>query len=136
VSAAARFRLDTNIVSDLLRRPQGRVAEYIARAGERGVCTSIVVAAELRYGAARLGSARLTRQLEAILGALEILPLEEPVDRHYAKVRRQLEKRGMPIGPNDLLIAAHALAEDCTLVTANEREFARVPGLKVTNWLV
>jgi len=136
VSAAARFLLDTNIVSDLLRRPQGRVAEYIARAGERGVCTSIVVAAELRYGAARLGSARLTRQLEAILGALEILPLEEPVDRHYAKVRRQLEKRGMPIGPNDLLIAAHALAEDCMLVTANEREFARVPGLKVTNWLV
>jgi tRNA(fMet)-specific endonuclease VapC len=136
VSARARFLLDTNIVSDLVRQPQGRVARCIAREGERSVCTSIVVAAELRYGAARLGSARLSRQLEAILAALDILPLEEPADRQYAKLRRQLEQRGMPIGPNDLLIAAHALAEECTLVTANEREFSRVPGLKVANWLV
>lgn len=136
MSFRARFLLDTNIVSDLVRQPQGRVAECIAREGERGICTSIVVAVELRYGAARLGSARLSRQLEAILAALEIRSLEEPVDRHYAKVRRQLEKRGTPIGPNDLLIAAHALAEDCTLVTANEREFSSVPGLKVANWLV
>jgi tRNA(fMet)-specific endonuclease VapC len=130
-----RFLLDTNILSDLVRRPQGRVAEAIARVGERSVCTSIVVAAELRFGAARSGSRRLSRQLDAILAALEILPLEEPADRHYATLRRQLEKRGMPIGPNDLLIAAQALAADCTLVTANEREFSRVPALKVVNWL-
>ena len=107
----------------------------IEQVGERSVCTSIVVAAELRYGAARLGSARLTRQLESILSALEVLPLESPADRRYAELRCQLEKRGMPIGPNDLLIAAHALAGDCTLVSANEREFSRVPGLKVVNWL-
>lgn len=130
-----RFLLDTNILSDLVRRPQGRVAEAIARVGERSVCTSIVVAAELRFGAAKSGSRRLSRQLDAILAALEILPLEEPADRHYAALRRQLEKRGMPIGPNDLLIAAQALAADCTLVTANEREFSRVPALKVINWL-
>jgi tRNA(fMet)-specific endonuclease VapC len=118
-----------------VRRPQGRVAERIAREGERSVCTSIVVAAELRFGAAKAGSKRLTRQLDMILSALEILPLEAPADRHYATLRKQLEKRGMPIGPNDLLIAAQALAEDCTLVTANQREFSRVPGLKVVNWL-
>lgn len=130
-----RFLLDTNILSDLVRRPQGRVAEAIARVGERSVCTSIVVAAELRFGAAKSGSRRLSRQLDAILAALEILPLEEPADRHYATLRRQLEKRGMPIGPNDLLIAAQTLAADCNLVTANEREFSRVPGLRVVNWL-
>jgi tRNA(fMet)-specific endonuclease VapC len=130
-----RFLLDTNILSGLVRRPQGRVAECIARVGERDVCTSIVVAAELRFGAAKSGSRPLSRQLDAILAALEILPLEEPADRHYATLRRQLERRGMPIGPNDLLIASQALAADCTLVTANEREFSRVPGLKVVNWL-
>lgn len=130
-----RFLLDTNILSDLVRRPQGKVADVIARVGEHSVCTSIVVAAELRFGAARAGSKRVSRQLDRILAALDILPLDEPADRHYATLRRALEKRGLPIGPNDLLIAAHALAEDCTLVTANEREFSRVPGLKVENWL-
>jgi tRNA(fMet)-specific endonuclease VapC len=130
-----RFLLDTNILSDLVRRPQGRVSERIAHAGEQSVCTSIVVAAELRFGAAKAGSRRLARQVDAILAALEILPLEAPADRHYATLRKQLEKRGMPIGPNDLLIAAQALAGNHTLVSANEREFLRVPGLKVVNWL-
>lgn len=132
---AARYLLDTNILSDLVRHPQGKVAIAIRRAGERSVCTSIVAAAELRFGAAKSGSRRLARQVERILGEFEVLPLSEPVDRHYATVRLQLESRGHPIGPNDLLIAAHALAEDCTLVTANEREFGRVPSLKVENWL-
>ena len=131
----ARFLLDTNILSDLVRRPQGRIAERIAREGEHSVCTSIVVAAELRFGAAKVGSKNLARQLDRILSALDILPLEEPVDRHHANIRKKLERRGTPIGPNDLLIAAQALAGDCTLVTANEREFSRVPGLKVENWL-
>ncbi|RPH96799.1 MAG: type II toxin-antitoxin system VapC family toxin [Lysobacterales bacterium] len=129
------FLLDTNILSDLVRRPQGPVAKCIAREGEQSVCTSIIVAAELRFGAQKLGSERLSRQLEAILGAIEILPLEEPADRHYAGVRWILEQRGELIGPNDLLIAAHALALDSTLVTANAREFSRVPGLQVANWL-
>jgi tRNA(fMet)-specific endonuclease VapC len=131
----ARFLLDTDILSDLVRRPQGQVAKCIEREGERSICTSIVVAAELRFGARKLGSERLSRQLEAILEAIEVLPLEEPADRHYASVRWTLEQRGEPIGPNDLLIAAHALALECTLVTANVREFSRVPGLQVANWL-
>jgi tRNA(fMet)-specific endonuclease VapC len=120
---ATRFLLDTNVLSDLVRRPQGRVSERIAHAGEQSVCTSIVVAAELRFGAAKAGSRRLARQVDAILAALEVLPLEAPADRHYATLRKQLEKRGMPIGPNDLLIAAQALAGNYTLVSANEREF-------------
>ncbi|MGK2927189.1 MAG: type II toxin-antitoxin system VapC family toxin [Lysobacterales bacterium] len=130
-----RFLLDTNILSELVRRPQGQVAKCIEREGERSICTSIVVAAELRFGAQELGSERLSRQLETILGAIEILPLEEPADLHYASIRCALERRGELIGPNDLLIAAHALALENTLVTANEREFSRVPGLLVANWL-
>ena len=130
-----RYLLDTNIVSALVRDPHGKVTGKIRELGEANVCTSIVVAAELRYGAAKKGSARLQSQLEAVLGALDVLPLEVPADGAYGDVRTQLERIGQPIGGNDLLIAAHALALGCTVVTDNEREFARVPGLVVENWL-
>lgn len=130
-----RYLLDTNILSDLVRHPQGRVAKQIALAGEKRICTSIVVASELHYGANQRGSERLTAQLDAILAALEILPSEAPADRHYGQLRADLERRGEAIGPNDMLIAAHALALDCVVVTANVNEFARVPGLRVENWL-
>lgn len=129
------YLLDTNIVSDLVRQPQGRSAQRLARLADERICTSIVVASELRYGAAKAASPRLTKQLELILSALEVLPLDAPADRHYADVRLGLEKAGTPIGPNDLLIAAHALAMDMTLVTGNTREFARVSGLHIENWL-
>lgn len=130
-----RYLLDTNILSDLVRHPQGIVAKKIALEGEKSICTSIVVAGELRFGAIKRGSERLTGQLEAILSAIEILPLEEPADRHYGELRTYLEKRGAMIGPNDMLIAAHALALDYVVITANVREFSRVPGLRVENWL-
>jgi tRNA(fMet)-specific endonuclease VapC len=130
-----RHLLDTNIVSDLVRNPQGRIADRIAEVGEDAVCTSIVVAAELRYGAAKKGSERLTVQLERVLGALTILAFEEPADRTYGELRAKLEAAGTPIGGNDLLIAAQAMASDCAMVTDNEREFARVTGLRVVNWL-
>jgi tRNA(fMet)-specific endonuclease VapC len=131
----ARYLLDTNILSDLVREPQGVVARSIAAVGEAAVCTSVIVAAELRFGAAKRGLPRLTQQVDAILNALEVLPLELPVDDVYAQLRCALERAGQPIGPNDLLIAAHALASECALVTANVGEFARVPGLQVINWL-
>jgi tRNA(fMet)-specific endonuclease VapC len=131
----ARYLLDTNILSDLVRHPQGKIAQQIAHEGEKSICTSIVVASELRFGAEKSGSGRLTAQLDIILSAIETLPLEEPADRHYAKLRHYLEEHGTPIGPNDMLIAAHALALDCTVITAKDREFSRVPGLKVENWL-
>ena len=130
-----RYLLDTNIVSDLVRNPQGNIAQHIRKVGEARVCTSIIVAAELRYGAAKKGSTRLSAQLEAVLGAIEALPFKTPADAAYGSLRARLEKAGRLIGANDLLIAAHALALGYTLVSDNEGEFARVDGLRLENWL-
>ncbi len=132
---AVRFLLDTNIVSDLVRRPQGAVADRIRVEGEQTVCTSIIVAAELRFGARKSGSERLKRQVDQVLSRIPVLPLEEPADEAYAQLRALLQSRGEPIGPNDMLIAAQALSLDCTVVTANDSEFSRVRGLRVQNWL-
>ena len=131
-----RYLLDTNIVSDLVRNPQGRITQRIRNVGERQVCTSIIVAAELRYGGEKKGSPRLTTQLAAVLSALEILPFDAPADRTYGLLRARLEQGGKPIGANDLLIAAQAIALGYVLVTDNEREFARVDGLRYENWLL
>jgi tRNA(fMet)-specific endonuclease VapC len=130
-----RFLLDTNIVSNLIREPHGRVAERIRVVGEAAVCTSIIVASELRYGAAKRASPRLTGQVDAVLDALDTLPFDSPGDVTYASIRTQLELAGTPIGGNDLLIAAQAMALDFTLVTDNEKEFSRISGLRVENWL-
>ena len=131
---ALRYMLDTNIVSDLVRRPDGETARRAASLDPGTIAVSIIVAAELRYGAARRQSARLTRQLEAVLSALETLPLAAPADAHYGAIRSDLERIGRTIGHNDLLIAAHARALNATLVTRNVREFGRVPGLLVEDW--
>lgn len=130
-----RYLLDTNIVSDLVRNPQGKVAEHIRRVGEGKVCTSILVAAELRYGATKKGSPRLSAQLEAILGALEVLPFEAPADVAYGLLRARLEQAGKLIGGNDMLIAAQTLALGYTIITDNEKEFARIVDLPRQNWL-
>jgi len=130
-----RYLLDTNIVSAVIRDPQGRVTERIREVGEANVATSIIVAAELRYGAAKKGSVRLAAQVEAVLGALEVLPFEDPADRVYGVLRAGLEQKGQPVGGNDLLIAAQALSLGFTLVTANEREFAKIEDLPCENWL-
>lgn len=130
-----RYLLDTNILSDLIRNPAGAAAGRIRQVGEDAVCTSIVVAAELRYGTAKKGSARLLRRVEDLLADLPVLPLDVPADAEYGGIRAELEAAGQPIGGNDLLIAAHAYALGLTLVTANEREFRRVRGLKLENWL-
>jgi len=135
VTARWRYLLDTNVLSDLVRRPRGIVAQAIARVGESQVCTSVVVSAELRFGAAKSASPRLIEQVEDVLCAMDILPLETPVDAIYAQLRHALEQVGTPIGPNDLFIAAHALCENLILVTANVREFSRIDGLRLENWL-
>jgi tRNA(fMet)-specific endonuclease VapC len=103
--------------------------------GEAQVCTSIIVAAELRYAAMKKGSPRLTAQLQAVLGALDVLPFETPADATYASLRTRLEQAGTPIGGNDLLIAAQVVALGYTLVTDNEGECARIDGLRYENWL-
>ncbi|MFP4002186.1 MAG: type II toxin-antitoxin system VapC family toxin [Alphaproteobacteria bacterium] len=130
-----RYLLDTNIVSGLVRNPQGSVTDRIRQEGESQVCTSIIVAAELRYGAVKRQSKRLSDQLEAVLGALELLPFEPPADKAYGDLRHHLEKSGQKIGGNDLLIAAQALVNGLTVVTDNMREFARIDGLRCENWL-
>jgi tRNA(fMet)-specific endonuclease VapC len=130
-----RYLLDTNIVSDLVRNPHGRITRRIREIGDAQVCTSIIVAAELRYGASKRGSQRLTAQLDAVLRALEVLPFEAPADLAYDALRARLERAGRPIGGNDMLIAAQAIALRYTVVTDNEREFARIDGLSCENWL-
>jgi tRNA(fMet)-specific endonuclease VapC len=130
-----RYLLDTNVISDLVRHPKGRVARRIRQVGQSNVCTSIIVACESRFGAAKKGSVRLSQQLEVILKGLIVEVFEAPADAAYAALRCDLELKGTLISGNDMLIAAHALTLGATLVTANEREFARIDGLKCENWL-
>jgi tRNA(fMet)-specific endonuclease VapC len=129
------YLLDTNILSHLVRQPQGPVADHIADVGEANVLTSVIVACELRYGAAKRGSRKLTRQVEAVLSAMTIRPLESDIERVYASIRVAVERKGTPIGAHDMLIAAHARAIDAVCVTDNVAEFRRVPALKIENWL-
>lgn len=129
------YLLDTNIVLDLVRNPGGLVTGRIRTLGESRVCTSVIVAAELRYGAAMRKSARLTAQLKAVLATLPMLSLEAPADSRYGELRADFERTGRPIGGNELLIAAQALALGCTVVTTNESEFKRIRGLRLENWL-
>ena len=129
------YLLDSNILSDAIRHPHGPAARAIAQVGEDQICTSIVVAAELRFGAVKSGSRRIAERLEAVLATLKIHPFDAPADAIYALLRAKLEREGRRIGANDLLIAAHALSLGATLVTANVREFERVDGLPIENWL-
>lgn len=127
--------LDTNIVSDLLRNPEGSAAKRIADVGPDAICVSIITAAELRYGCVKKGSAKLLAHVEAILESVQILTFDVPADTEYGGIRAELEATGKPIGPNDLLIAAHASAAGAILVTGNTSEFSRVRGLRIENWI-
>ena len=132
------FLLDTNIISALMKDRSGvdtaRVREWGLRTPDSTLVTSVVVQYELLFGLARYGSQRLQAAYDIHMQSLLVLPLDDRVGPHYAKLRAHLEQTGTPIGANDTLIAAHALAIGATLVTANA-EFTRVPGLRVENWL-
>jgi tRNA(fMet)-specific endonuclease VapC len=130
-----RFLLDTNVLSQLVRDPRGAVAARMSGVGDSRVFTSVIVASELRYGAQKKGSPVLTDRVNQLLASIEVAPLEVGVDRIYADIRNALESSGQIIGANDLLIAAHALEQEATLVTDNVAEFQRVPGLAVENWV-
>jgi len=129
------YLLDTNIISEIIRNPAGLAARRIEQIDPKEICTSIVVAAELRYGCAKKGSARLLAKVEAVLETIPVLPLDVPADSQYGNIRSTLEAAGQTIGLNDLLIAAHAHALGLTLITDNTREFNRIRGLGVENWL-
>lgn len=129
------YLLDTNIISDLIRNPSGAVARQIETIEVKDIFTSIIVAAELRYGCAKKGSAKLTQKVESLLATIPVLPLETPADAEYGNIRTELEAAGKTIGMNDLLIAAQAHTLNLTLISDNLREFSRIRGLKVENWL-
>jgi tRNA(fMet)-specific endonuclease VapC len=127
--------LDTNIVSHAVRDSSGVVAKRLLSVSAGECCLSIITVAELRFGAAKVNSDRLRRQIDGFVELAPAVPFEAPADVIYAEIRAELEARGQPIGPHDLFIAAHALSLDLTLVTGNSREFSRVPGLRLENWL-
>lgn len=133
--AEPAWMLDTHALSDLIRNPRGALMQRLAATEPDAICTSIVVACELRFGAHKKGSEALTQRVEQLLDTLAVLPLDSPADQHYADIRATLERAGTPIGSHNLFIAAHARSRGMTLVTHNTREFARVPGLRVEDWL-
>ena len=129
-----RRTLDTNICSYVLRRRPASMVERFAELDRGQLWLSAMVAAELRFGAAKLASVRFSAAVEAWLAGFDVRPWPSEATQHYASIRVALEQAGKPIGGMDLLIAAHAMAEDSVLVTNNAREFLRVPGLAVEEW--
>ena len=130
-----RYLLDTNVLSALMHDPLCPAGQKVLLLEDDAICTSIVCAAELKSGAARRPTPNRLAQVSAVLDSVPTEPLAPPADAIYADLLATLEKAGSLIGGFDMLIAAHALSMDCILVTANEREFRRVPGLTVENWL-
>jgi tRNA(fMet)-specific endonuclease VapC len=130
-----RYLLDTNAISDFIRHPRGPVADRIRKLGTAAVSTSIIVAAELRFGVEKRGSRKLATRVAEALDVVEVLPFAPPADAAYGVIRAELEKAGRPIAANDLLIAAHAVSLGCTLVTDNVRDFTRIKRLSAENWL-
>jgi len=130
-----KFMLDTNACIAAINRSNDRVIERILESHSEDVVTSVVCAAELRYGAEK--SARRERALDKLqlfLSSIRPIPLDVPVLEFYGALRADLSRRGKPIGPLDTLIAAHALSLGLTLVTSNTKEFRRVKGLRVEDW--
>lgn len=130
--------LDTNILSNVIKQPDGVVGQRLRVLSEQfpgAMVTSVVVECELSFGALRVNSAALTGKIFNLLQLIPALTLNPDVVSHYAITRAHLERQGTPIGPNDMLIAAHALALGATLVSG-DAEFTRVPGLQVENWLL
>jgi tRNA(fMet)-specific endonuclease VapC len=131
-----RRTLDTNICSYILRRHPAEMTERFASLDKSQLWLSAIVAAELRFGAAKLASPRFQAAIEAWLAGFEVLPWPVDAAHHYAQIRSKLERAGKPIGGMDLLIAAHAMAEDSVVITNNAREFHRVPSLAVEEWTI
>ena len=127
--------LDTNIISSFVRDPNNVVSRGIEAVGVGAVAINPIICGELLFGVEKKRDARLAARISAVIAPIMVLGIEQVAAAEYARLRVALERRGTPIGANDMWIAAHALALDLTLVTDNEREFARVEGLRVENWL-
>ena len=131
-----RYLLDTNICIYIAKYNPPAVRERFARHGIQELAMSVITLGELRFGAeksqARERSLAVVAQLER---TVPVCALPEAAGEHYGQILAHLQQQGTPIGNNDLWLAAHARAEGWILVTNNEREFARVPGLQVENWV-
>jgi tRNA(fMet)-specific endonuclease VapC len=131
-----KYLLDTDICSYIMRSRDGSLWDKLDTLPEQSVAISVITLGELTLGTHMKPLAtRIAAQLERLLRCVPALALGAEVATHYAKVRSELQRKGIPIGPNDMWIAGHALSLNCTLVTNNTREFSRVPKLKLENWL-
>jgi tRNA(fMet)-specific endonuclease VapC len=126
--------LDTDTVSYALRG-HGQVAERILEHPPSTLCISSITLAELRYGADLRGSQKLHRLIETFVSFVSVQPIDDSVANGFGAVAAKLTRLGIPIGPYDTLLAAHALVLGVTLVTNNARHFERVDGLNATNWV-
>jgi len=132
---APQYLLDTNTCIYIINRRPPEVFSYFAGRSIGEIELSSITGAELCFGVAKTGSSRNQQALDKFLVPLEILPFDEVAMLQYGHLHGHLERQGTPIGALDLLIAAHALALDATLVTNNQGEFKRVPGLRLENWV-
>jgi tRNA(fMet)-specific endonuclease VapC len=128
-----KFLLDTDSVSFALRG-HGDVAARIRERKPSELCISTITLAELRYGVDRKGSRRLHSLIDTFAAAVEVVPFEETAAAEFGRIGSILAERGTPIGEFDVLIAAHAVALRCVLVSNNTRHFSKVPGLTLENW--
>jgi tRNA(fMet)-specific endonuclease VapC len=129
------FLLDTNVCIDYLTGKYPKVVARVQGSSPEDLYLSVVVVAELRYGADHSTRRRTNHsRIDALVAEVEALDFDLRAAATYGRVRSKLEARGTPIGPNDMLIAAHALSRGLTVVTDNTAEFGRVKGLRVENW--
>jgi tRNA(fMet)-specific endonuclease VapC len=129
------FLLDTNACVDYFKGRYPKVVARIQASSPEELFVSSVVVAELRYGADHSARRRANHaRIDAFVEEIEVLDFDLEAAAAYGRVRARLEEGGTPIGPNDMLIAAHAVSARLTVVTDNTAEFRRVKGLKVANW--
>lgn len=130
-----KFMLDTNIAIYVIKRKPGELLSVFNQHAGRMSISSITLA-ELLHGVEKSRQAeRNLNQVEDFVSRLEVMNYGPRAAAHYGDIRAELERKGTPIGVNDLHIAAHARSEGLTLVTNNEREFERIHGLRIDNWL-
>ncbi len=130
-----KFLLDTNICIYIIKRKPPNVIKRFNQINISQIGISSITLSELLYGVSKSSKPEQNQiALTQFIAPLEVLPYSDETAHHYGPLRAYLEKQGTPIGSLDMLIAAHALSINCTLITNNEKEFSRIPNLKINNW--
>ncbi len=131
-----KFMLDTNTCIYIIKKKPPDVIERFIQTEISQIGISSITLSELSYGVSKSSKPEQNQMaLAQFIAPLEILPYGDDAAQYYGTLRTHLEKQGTPIGSLDMLIAAHALSADCSLVTNNEKEFIRIPNLKIENWV-